>query len=110
MMVMMLAGLQAIPQELYEAAEVDGANAWNRFRSITIPQLTYIIGVVVLFAIIWTFNDFSLPYIMTQGGPAKATTVLPIQVYRIAFEALRLGRGAALAVVMLIILLFFSVF
>jgi multiple sugar transport system permease protein len=109
MMVTMLAGLQSVPRELYEAAEVDGAGAWSKFVNITISELRYIIGVVVLFSMIWSFNDFALPYIMTEGGPARATTGLPILVYRIAFEALRFGRGAALAMIIMLILLVFSV-
>jgi multiple sugar transport system permease protein len=109
MMIMMLAGLQSIPRELYEAAEVDGAGAWSKFRHVTVSELRYIIGVVLMFALIWSFNDFTLPYVMTQGGGSEATRVLPILVYRTAFEALRLGRGAAIAMAILLILLFFSV-
>jgi multiple sugar transport system permease protein len=109
MMIMMLAGLQSIPRDLYEAAEVDGAGAWSKFIHITLSELRYIIGVVVMFALIWSFNDFTLPFIMTQGGPSDATNVLPIMVYRTAFDALRFGRGAALAMVILLILLVFSV-
>ena len=109
MMIMMLAGLQSIPRELYEAAELDGAGMLAKFRDVTISELRYIIAVIVMFASIWTFNDFTLPYIMTQGGPSGATNVLPIEVYRTAFDALRFGRGAALAMVILLILLFASV-
>lgn len=109
MMIMMLAGLQSIPRELYEAAEVDGAGTWSKFRHITVSELRYIIGVVLMFALIWSFNDFTLPYVMTQGGGSEATRVLPILVYRTAFEALRLGRGAAIAMVILLILLCFSI-
>src|SRR3712207_5879111 len=93
MMISMLAGLQSIPRELYEAAEVDGASGWSKFRDITVSELRYIIGVVLMFAMIWSFNDFTLPYVMTQGGGSEATRVLPILVYRTAFDALRLGRG-----------------
>jgi ABC-type sugar transport system permease subunit len=109
MMVTLLAGLQSIPRELYEAAEVDGASAWSKFVNITVSEMRYIMGVVFLFSLIWSFNDFALPYIMTQGGPAKATTVLPILLYRIAFEALRFGRGAALAMIIMGILLVISI-
>jgi multiple sugar transport system permease protein len=109
MMVMMLAGLQSVPKELYEAAEVDGAGPWSKFVNITLSELRYIVGVVLMFALIWSFNDFSLPYVMTQGGGSDATRVLPIVVYQTAFEALRLGRGSAMAMAVLLILLFFNV-
>ncbi|MEE2659883.1 MAG: sugar ABC transporter permease [Candidatus Latescibacterota bacterium] len=103
--IMLLAGLQGVPNELYEAAHVDGAGVLRRFGHITLPQLRYVIAVVFLFATVWMVNDFALIYIMTEGGPAKATLVVPISVYRFAFEHLRLGRGAAAAMILLIFLL-----
>ena len=103
--IMLLAGLQGVSSELYEAAHVDGANVFERFFYVTLPQLKHVIGVVFLFATIWMVNDFALIFIMTEGGPAKATQVVPITVYRIAFEHLRLGRGAAAALILLVFLL-----
>jgi multiple sugar transport system permease protein len=103
--IMLLAGLQGISGELYEAAQVDGANVVQRFWNVTLPQLRHVIGVVFLFATIWMVNDFGLIFIMTEGGPAKATQVVPITVYRIAFENLQLGRGAAAAMMLLAFLL-----
>ena len=103
--IMLLAGLQGISTELYEAAHVDGASLRQRFWFVTLPQLRHVIGVVFLFATIWMVNDFALIFIMTEGGPAKATQVLPITIYRIAFEHLRLGRGAAAAMLLLVFLL-----
>lgn len=102
---MLLAGLQGISAELYEAAHVDGANVLQRFWYITLPQLRHVISVVLLFATIWMINDFALIFIMTEGGPANATQVVPIAIYRIAFEHLRLGRGAAAALILLVFLL-----
>ncbi|HJP28923.1 MAG TPA: sugar ABC transporter permease [Candidatus Latescibacteria bacterium] len=103
--IMLLAGLQGIPGDLYEAAHVDGANIVERFVHVTLPQLRHVMAVVFLFATIWMVNDFALIFIMTEGGPAKATLVVPITVYRFAFEHLRLGRGAAAAMILLVFLL-----
>ena len=94
---------------MYEAAHVDGANVFGRFFHVTLPQLKHVIGVVFLFATIWMVNDFALIFIMTEGGPAKATQVVPITVYRIAFEHLRLGKGAAAALILLLFLLAMSI-
>ncbi|MBI2506136.1 MAG: sugar ABC transporter permease [Candidatus Latescibacteria bacterium] len=107
--IMLLAGLQGISTELYEAAQVDGANVVQRFWNVTLPQLRHVIGVVFLFATIWMVNDFGLIFIMTEGGPAKATQVVPITIYRIAFENLQLGRGAAAAMLLLLFLLSLSI-
>jgi multiple sugar transport system permease protein len=106
--IMLLAGLQGVSAELYEAAHVDGANVLQRFWYVTLPQLRHVIGVVFLFATIWMVNDFALIFIITEGGPANATQVVPIAIYRIAFEHLRLGRGAAAALILLLFLLSMS--
>ncbi|MFH1742072.1 MAG: sugar ABC transporter permease [bacterium] len=105
MAIMLLAGLHGISRDLYEAAEVDGANAIQRFWHVTLSQLRHVVTVVVLFSLIWMVNDFALIYLMTEGGPANATQVLPIAIYRIAFEQLRLGRGAAASMILLVFLL-----
>lgn len=96
-----LAGMKAIPAELYEAAAVDGAGAWQRFRHVTLPGLRTIALVVVLLSTIWTFNDFQIVYILTRGGPGGATQVLPVFTYEVAFGAQRLGEAAAVALTML---------
>lgn len=106
--IMLLAGLQGIPSELYESAHVDGANVLQRLWFVTLSQLRHVVGVVFLFATIWMINDFALIFIMTEGGPARATQVVPITIYQIAFEHLRLGRGAAAAVLLLLVLLSLS--
>jgi ABC-type sugar transport system permease subunit len=96
-----LAGMKAIPAELYEAAAVDGANAVQRFFHITLPALRNIVIIVVLLSTIWTFNDFGIVYILTKGGPGGATMVLPVFTYEMAFGAQRLGDAIAVALYML---------
>jgi multiple sugar transport system permease protein len=96
-----LAGMKAIPGELYEAAAVDGANVLQRFRYVTLPGLKNIMIIVVLLSTIWTFNDFAIVYILTKGGPGGATQVLPVLTYEIAFGAQRLGEAIAVALYML---------
>ncbi len=96
-----LAGMKAIPAELYEAAAVDGAGAWQRFCHVTLPGLRTIALVVVLLSTIWTFNDFQIVYILTRGGPGGATQVLPVFTYEVAFGAQRLGEAVAVALTML---------
>lgn len=96
-----LAGIKAIPGELYEAAAVDGANAFQRFIHVTLPGLRNIVIIVVLLSTIWTFNDFAIVYILTKGGPGGATMVLPVFTYEMAFGAQRLGDAIAVALYML---------
>ena len=96
-----LAGMKAIPAELYEAAAVDGANAVQRFRHVTLPGLRNIVIIVMLLSTIWTFNDFAIVYILTKGGPGGATKVLPVFTYEMAFGAQRLGEAIAVALYML---------
>jgi ABC-type sugar transport system permease subunit len=96
-----LAGMKAIPGEMYEAAAVDGAGVVQRFRYVTLPGLRNILMIVVLLSTIWTFNDFQIVYILTKGGPGGATQVLPVFTYEIAFGAQRLGEAIAVALYML---------
>ena len=96
-----LAGMKAIPGELYEAASVDGASALHRFLYVTLPGLRNIVIIVVLLSTIWTFNDFGIVYILTKGGPGGATMVLPVFTYEMAFGAQRLGDAIAVALYML---------
>jgi multiple sugar transport system permease protein len=93
--------MKAIPAELYEAASVDGANAFQRFVHVTLPGLRNIVIIVVLLSTIWTFNDFAIVYILTKGGPGGATMVLPVFTYELAFGAQRLGDAIAVALYML---------
>jgi multiple sugar transport system permease protein len=104
MVIMLVAGLQSIPRELYEAAEVDGAGTLRKFYHITLTQMRYIIAVVIMFGTIWTFNDFTIPYVMTAGAGTASTRTLPILAYQTAFDFLRLGRASAMSTVILVIL------
>ena len=103
-MVMLLAGLQAIPEDIYEAANIDGTTAWQRFWYITIPGLRGIILTVVLLDFIWTFRAFDPVYVMTGGGPVNSSQVLPTTIYFDAFQKLKFGYASAEAVVMFLIL------
>ena len=96
----LLAGLQAIPMELYEAAEVDGASAWQRFWRITLPSLRTVLLVVTILSTIWTFNDFSIVWLLTRGGPVNATDVFATYTYKLGFETSRLGYGETVSVIM----------
>ncbi len=109
-MVMLLAGLQAIPPTLYEAAEIDGASLFRQFWHITIPQLRGVIATIVLLDSIWTFRAFDPVYVMTGGGPAHASEVLATVIYFDAFQKLRFGYAAAEAVVMFVALFVVSAF
>jgi len=102
-MVIFLAGLQSIPQEYYEAARVDGATRWQQFAHITLPQLRPVMIVNITLALLGAFNVFEIPYIMTQGGPVNATNVLSLYSYSQAFQSGRIGYGAALSYVILLI-------
>jgi multiple sugar transport system permease protein len=105
MMVMLLAGLQTVPRELHEAAEMDGAGTIRRFFSITVPQLTGIIGLVVLLEFIWNFQHFDIIYVLTGGGPAGSTETFATSVYETAFHGFDLGRAGALGLLWLILLM-----
>ncbi len=96
----LLAGLKAIDQELYEAAAIDGANAWRQFLHITLPGLRYVIIVVTLLSSIWTFNTFTLIYLLTGGGPMDSTKVYAILSYNYAIGGHRYGPGIAVSLSM----------
>ncbi len=99
-----LAGLQAVPGELYEAARVDGASAWQRFWHITLPQLRPVLTVVLLLRAIWMFNKFDIIWLTTRGGPLQGTEHLPILAYRKTFEMYEVGQGAAVSAISFLIL------
>jgi multiple sugar transport system permease protein len=101
----LLAGLQTISPSLYEAAALDGANGWQRFRRITLPLLTPIIAVVMTFSVLFTFTDFQLIYVLTRGGPLNATHLMATLSFQRAIPGGNLGEGAAIATAMVPFLL-----
>ncbi|MDF2474343.1 MAG: sugar transporter permease [Anaerocolumna sp.] len=94
-MTMLLAGLQSISKDHYEAAEIDGANKWNKFKFITLPSLKPILKTVVILDSVWWFKQYTLVYTMTAGGPGTATNLISLNIYGTAFNDLRFGMGAA---------------
>ncbi|MFN8444560.1 MAG: sugar ABC transporter permease [Caldilineaceae bacterium] len=96
----LLAGMQAIPRELYEAAEIDGASVGQRFWHITLPNLRTVILVVTILSTIWTFNDFSIVWLLTGGGPGHATDVFATYTYKLGFVTSRLGYGETVSVLL----------
>ncbi|MEZ4675010.1 MAG: sugar ABC transporter permease [Caldilineaceae bacterium] len=107
-MVILLAGLKGIPQQLYEAASIDGANTWHRFWNITLPMLTPALFFNLIIAIIGAFQVFTQAYIMTEGGPNYATLFYLLYLYRMAFENFRMGYASAMAWVLFVIILCFT--
>ena len=105
MMLTLLAGLQTIPEELTEAAIVDGAGAIRRFFSITMPFMRHVIFIGLLIFTLWNFNNFDIIYLTTKGGPGTLSFTLPIMVYSAAFEEFAYGKAAAVSSLMFIFLL-----
>lgn len=105
MMVMLLAGLQTVPGELHEAAEMDGAGTVRRFLAITLPHLKGIVGLVLLLEFIWNFQHFDIIYVLTGGGPAGATQTFATAVYETAFHGFDLGRAGALGLLWMVLLM-----
>ena len=99
-----MAAMQAIPSDLYEAARIDGASAWRQFYHVTLPNLRYIILVMVILHVTFTFNNFDFVYLSTGGGPVNSTEVLPTFIYKQAWNGYELGYASAGGVVMLIVL------
>jgi multiple sugar transport system permease protein len=106
-MLIFIAGLQAIPQELYEAAYLDGAGPWRRFRHVTLPMLGPTLVFVGLITMIGFFQLFAEPYVMTQGGPLKSTTSLVLLMYEEGFRWWRMGFAAAVTFVLFLVILAF---
>jgi len=107
---MILAALQTIPEETYEAAAVDGAGGFQRFRYITLPLVGSMIWFVGFLAFSWNFNTFDLIWLTTQGGPGTITQTLPVLIYRTAFKTFRLGEASAMSVTVAILLVIIGVF
>lgn len=111
---LLLAGLQTIPKELYQAAQIDGASRWTQFREITLPLLAPVMGVTLLFRSLDAFRVFDVIFVLTGGGPANSTETLSVYAYRLLFSTLQFGYGSAVSVatfvgVLLISLLFLTV-
>jgi multiple sugar transport system permease protein len=106
---MMLAGLQSVPRELIDAAEIDGASRFRVLVSVELPYIRNILAVTSVLGLIWTMNYFDGIYLMTQGGPLNATQTLPIWIYNTAFSTFDLNKASALAVVLLVIVLVLSI-
>lgn len=107
--VLYIGGLQNIPDELYEAAMIDGANSWKSFWHITLPQLSPTTLFVTVILIIETFTEFDLPSVLTAGGPGNSTNLIVYYIYQRAFNAFQAGSAAAISTVTLVILLIFTI-
>ena len=101
--IMVLAGLQAIPAELYEAAKIDGASFWEEVWFITLPQVRPVLVAVTLLLVIWGLNAITLIYAITGGGPANKTLITPIQIFKLGFESFQFNQAAALSVVFFLV-------
>jgi arabinogalactan oligomer / maltooligosaccharide transport system permease protein len=111
MMIVSLGGLTAIPRELYEAADLDGASAWRKFKDITLPQLMPVLTPAVLLGTIWTFNNMLVIWLVTNGGePADSSHILVTYIYKVAFVYSRYSYAAAFSVVVMMLLLGFVVY
>lgn len=104
-MLIFLAGLQGIPEDLYEAAEIDGAGRWRRFFTITVPLISHVTFFNLVLGIIGALQVFTEPYVMTQGGPNNALLLLSLYLYRNAFEFLKMGYASAIAWVLFLIVM-----
>lgn len=104
-MVNVLSALQTIPQDQYEAAQIDGASKLQQFRLITVPHIKIVIGLLVVLRTIWIFNNFDLIYLLTGGGPANATTTVPIYAYNMGWGTKLLGKSSAVTMLLLSFLL-----
>ena len=107
--VIVLAALQDVPRSLYEAATVDGANTWQKFRHVTIPMTTPVILFNLIMGFIGAFQEFTIPWLLTQGGPMNSTEFYVVHLYRNAFDNLRMGKASAMAWILLTIIVIFSV-
>lgn len=105
MMVAIIAGLQSIPRDHYEAARVDGASYWQEFRYITLPGLLQVLAALVVLRTIWVFNNFEFIFLSTGGGPVDVTTTLPLYAFNVGWQQYNIGRMAAVSVIMIVILM-----
>jgi multiple sugar transport system permease protein len=106
--VIFLAALQDVPRALYDAATVDGANSLQKFRHVTIPMTTPVIMFNLIMGLVWSFQDFTMPWLLTGGGPAQSSELFAMLLYRHAFEFLHMGKASALAWIMLVFIVAFT--
>lgn len=109
MAITFLAGLQAIPPHIYDAAKMDGAGPWREFVDMTLPQMKVVVVIVTLLSLIWAFRGFTVIWVLTRGNPLYRTDIVVTYLFKIAFENLRFGAGFALAVSLFVVLAIFSV-
>ena len=104
-MVNVLAALQTVPQDQYEAAEIDGAKGWQSFLYITVPHIKVVTGLLVVLRTVWIFNNFDLIYLITGGGPAGASQTVPVYAYDMGWGTKLLGKSSAVTVLLFIFLM-----
>jgi len=104
-----LGGLSSLPREIFEAARIDGASAWQRWRFLTLPLIRPFINIVLVLNFIYVFNSFPLIWVMTQGDPANSTDILVTWLYKLAFRYGKLDIASALSILMFFILLAFTI-
>lgn len=109
-MVNVLSALQTIPQDQYEAAQIDGASHLQQFIHITVPHIKVVVGLLVVLRTIWVFNNFDIIYLITGGGPADLTTTVPIYAYQMGWGTKLLGKSSAVTVLLLLFLLLICIF
>jgi len=109
MMVMLMAALQTIPKDLYEAAELDGCNTFQQFRNVTLPGIMPVLSTTLMLEIMWCFKHFTLVWNLTKGGPVDATQVVSIDIYKTGFEYMRFGESSTRAVFVFVIIIVLTV-
>jgi multiple sugar transport system permease protein len=109
-MIMMLAGLQTVPEQLHRAAIVDGAGPWDRFWHVTLPHLRGVTTVTLLLLLVANLNSFIIPWIMTAGGPVGASDLWITAIYSLAFERIRFGVASAYSVIVFIVMMVMGYF
>src|SRR5690606_15961322 len=104
-----LGGLSAIPDDLYEAAKLEGASRWQTFRRITLPLIRPFLNIAIVLNVIYVFNSFPIIWVTTQGGPANSTDILVTYLYKLGFRLGKLGEASALSIMMFVLLLGFTI-
>jgi multiple sugar transport system permease protein len=106
--IIFLAGLQSVPRSLYEAAQIDGGGSWAQFRHVTLPLISPVVMFNLVMGIIFSFQIFTNAFLMTQGGPANTTLFTVLYLYQVAFEQFRIGYASAIAWVLFMVILVFT--